>query len=62
MSVKDNFTPDEWFKVMTGPGRAGAAVVAARPSRARSSVQGAHASSDAGSGSGWRSMSDERTT
>ncbi|SMB94366.1 hypothetical protein [Deinococcus hopiensis] len=32
MSVKDNFTPDEWFKVMTGPGRAGAAVVAASPS------------------------------
>lgn len=32
MSVKDNFTPEEWFKVMTGPGRAGAAVVAASPS------------------------------
>lgn len=32
MSVKDNFTPDEWFKVMTGPGRAGAAIVAASPS------------------------------
>ena len=32
MSVKDKFTPDEWFKVMTGPGRAGAAVVAASPS------------------------------
>ncbi|WP_216323424.1 hypothetical protein [Deinococcus aestuarii] len=32
MSVKDSFTPDEWFKVMTGPGRAGAAVVAASPS------------------------------
>ena len=32
MSVKDNFTADEWFKVMTGPGRAGAAVVAASPS------------------------------
>ncbi|CAM3377389.1 hypothetical protein DESA109040_10245 [Deinococcus saxicola] len=32
MSLKDNFTTDEWFKVMTGPGRAGAAVVAASPS------------------------------
>ncbi|MFK7600750.1 hypothetical protein ACI3L1_00925 [Deinococcus sp. SM5_A1] len=32
MSLKDNFTVDEWFKVMTGPGRAGAAVVAASPS------------------------------
>ncbi len=32
MSLKDNFTADEWFKVMTGPGRAGAAVVAASPS------------------------------
>ncbi|MFC4425981.1 hypothetical protein [Deinococcus navajonensis] len=32
MSLKDNFTPEEWFKVMTGPGRAGAAVVAASPS------------------------------
>ncbi|WP_135230402.1 hypothetical protein [Deinococcus fonticola] len=32
MSVKDNFTADEWFKVMSGPGRAGAAVVAASPS------------------------------
>ncbi|GMA16769.1 hypothetical protein E5F05_16740 [Deinococcus metallilatus] len=32
MSVKDNFTADEWFKVMNGPGRAGAAVVAASPS------------------------------
>lgn len=32
MSVKDNFTADEWFKVMTGPGRAGAVVVAASPS------------------------------
>lgn len=32
MSLKDNFTPDEWFKVMTGPGRVGAAVVAASPS------------------------------
>lgn len=32
MSIKDNFTADEWFKVMTGPGRAGAAVVAASPS------------------------------
>ncbi|AWT35024.1 hypothetical protein GCM10008956_22710 [Deinococcus arenae] len=32
MGIKDNFTADEWFKVMTGPGRAGAAVVAASPS------------------------------
>ncbi|GGM02823.1 hypothetical protein [Deinococcus aerophilus] len=32
MSLKDNFTPDEWFKIMAGPGRAGAAVVAASPS------------------------------
>lgn len=32
MTLKDNFTADEWFKIMTGPGRAGAAVVAASPS------------------------------
>lgn len=32
MGIKDNFTADEWFKVMTGPGRAGAAVVASSPS------------------------------
>lgn len=32
MSLKDNFTADEWFKIMTGPGRAGAAVVASSPS------------------------------
>ena len=32
MSIKDNFTADEWLKIMTGPGRAGAAVVAASPS------------------------------
>ncbi|MEF2280125.1 hypothetical protein V3W47_17675 [Deinococcus sp. YIM 134068] len=32
MGVKDNFTADEWFRVMTGPGRVGAAVVAASPS------------------------------
>lgn len=32
MSLKDSFSKDEWFKVMTGPGRAGAAVVAASPS------------------------------
>lgn len=32
MSLRDNFTPDEWFKVMTGPGRAGAVIVAASPS------------------------------
>ncbi len=32
MSLKDSFTTDEWLKVMTGPGQAGAAVVAASPS------------------------------
>ena len=32
MSLKDNFTQEEWLKVMTAPGRAGAAVVAASPS------------------------------
>lgn len=32
MSIKDEYTADEWFKIMTGPGRAGAAVVAASPS------------------------------
>lgn len=32
MSIKENFTTEEWFKVMTGAGRAGAAVVAASPS------------------------------
>ncbi|KQR27777.1 hypothetical protein [Deinococcus sp. Leaf326] len=32
MSLRDSFTSDEWFKVMTGPGRAGAVVVAASPS------------------------------
>lgn len=32
MSLKDNFSKEEWFKIMTGPGRAGAAVVAASPS------------------------------
>ena len=32
MSVKDQFSPQEWFKVMNGPGQAGAAVVAASPS------------------------------
>ena len=32
MSLKDSFTKEEWFRVMTGPGRAGAAVVAASPS------------------------------
>lgn len=32
MSAKDNFSTQEWFQVMTGPGRAGAAVVAASPS------------------------------
>ncbi|WP_027459332.1 hypothetical protein [Deinococcus murrayi] len=32
MSLKDRFTPDEWFQVMTAPGRVGAAVVAASPS------------------------------
>lgn len=32
MSLKDSFTPDEWYQVMTAPGRVGAAVVAASPS------------------------------
>lgn len=32
MSLKDSFTPEEWFKVMTAPGRAGAVIVAASPS------------------------------
>lgn len=32
MSLKESFTPEEWLKVMNGPGRAGAAVVAASPS------------------------------
>lgn len=32
MSLKDNFTKEEWFKVMNGPGRVGAAVAAASPS------------------------------
>ncbi|GHF55255.1 hypothetical protein HNQ07_003393 [Deinococcus metalli] len=32
MSLKDNFSTQEWFQIMTGPGRAGAAVVAASPS------------------------------
>ena len=32
MTLKDNFTADEWFKIMTGPGQAGAAVVVSSPS------------------------------
>ncbi|MBZ9753367.1 hypothetical protein K7W42_21260 [Deinococcus sp. HMF7604] len=32
MSIKDNFSSEEWTTVMNGPGRAGAAVVAASPS------------------------------
>lgn len=32
MSLKDQFSTDEWLTVMTGPGRTGAAVVAASPS------------------------------
>lgn len=32
MSLKDSFTPEEWFKVMTAPGRAGGVIVAASPS------------------------------
>lgn len=32
MSVKDKFSPEEWFKVLTAPARAGGAVVAASPS------------------------------
>ncbi|GAA5435255.1 hypothetical protein [Deinococcus aquaticus] len=47
MSIKDNFTPDEWFKVMTGPGRAGAAVVASSPSGLTGLVAEAKALSDA---------------
>lgn len=30
--VRERFTPEEWFKVMNGPGRAGLAVIAAGPS------------------------------
>ncbi|MBZ9712710.1 hypothetical protein [Deinococcus multiflagellatus] len=32
MSLKDKFSGEEWFTVMNGPGRAGAAVMAASPS------------------------------
>ena len=32
MSVRDNFTSEEWLNIMTAPGRTGAAVVAASPS------------------------------
>lgn len=32
MSVKDKFSKEEWLKIMNGPGRAGAAIVAASPS------------------------------
>jgi len=32
VTVKDKFTPEEWFKVMNGPGRAGVAVMASSPS------------------------------
>ncbi|PYE56252.1 hypothetical protein [Deinococcus yavapaiensis] len=32
MNVKDSFSPQEWFRVMNGPGRAGLAVIAASPS------------------------------
>ncbi len=32
MSVKNNFSTEEWFKVLTGPAQAGGAVVAASPS------------------------------
>ncbi|MFC6801149.1 hypothetical protein ACFQDE_04850 [Deinococcus caeni] len=47
MSIKDKFTPDEWFKVMTGPGRAGAAVMAASPSGLTGLIAEARAFSDA---------------
>ncbi|GGR48579.1 hypothetical protein GCM10008959_07120 [Deinococcus seoulensis] len=47
MSIKDNFTPDEWFKVMTGPGRAGAAIVASSPSGLTGLVAEARALNDA---------------
>ncbi|WP_291430076.1 hypothetical protein [Deinococcus sp.] len=47
MSIKENFTPDEWFKVMTGPGRAGAAIVASSPSGLTGLVAEAKALSDA---------------
>ncbi|MCD0166739.1 hypothetical protein IHN58_13865, partial [Deinococcus sp. 12RED42] len=47
MSIKDNFTSDEWFKVMTGPGRAGAAVMAASPSGLTGLIAEARAISDA---------------
>lgn len=32
MSVKDNFTPEEWDKVLSGPATAAAAILAASPS------------------------------
>lgn len=32
MSVKDKFSQAEWIQIMNGPGRAGAAIVAASPS------------------------------
>lgn len=32
MSVKDKFSKEEWLKIMNGPSRAGAAIVAASPS------------------------------
>ncbi|MFB9993515.1 hypothetical protein ACFFLM_16230 [Deinococcus oregonensis] len=47
MSLKDSFTPEEWFKVMTGPGRAGAAIIAASPSGITGVVAEARAIGDA---------------
>lgn len=47
MSVKDNFTSEEWFKVMTGPGRVGAAIVAASPSGVTGLVAEARALAEA---------------
>ncbi|WP_019010384.1 hypothetical protein [Deinococcus aquatilis] len=47
MSLKDSFTPEEWFKVMSGPGRAGAVIVAASPSGITGIVAEARAIGDA---------------
>ncbi|WP_034384921.1 hypothetical protein [Deinococcus sp. YIM 77859] len=47
MSIKDQFTPEEWVQVMTGPGRVGAAVVAASPSGVTGLVAEARALAEA---------------
>ncbi|PTA68244.1 hypothetical protein [Deinococcus arcticus] len=47
MSLKDQFSAEEWFTVMNGPGRAGAAVVAASPSGITGLVAEAQALSQA---------------